>query len=139
MIKLKNILKSASTYTNPNYSTKEPLMDTEGDIHNSFGPLDFEELGFETFGHFINKEDYLKVIVSSLYYIITPSTYQFLKFITWLASAYISQRNVVTSPKGENILEVTNDLIRKYFCFPYVQNSHPFTEDSLLLNFTRHP
>ena len=56
MIKLKRALKSAPKPVNRNPTSQEPLMDTKAEIHGSFFLLNFEEIHFDSFGHFLDKK-----------------------------------------------------------------------------------
>ena len=104
MIILKIALKSPPKLVNPNHTIQETLMDTKVEIDASFPPLKFEEINFDSFGFFLDKKDNFRVVQSSLYYSIAPTTYHFYKFVTWIVSAYVSQRNYIVSYIGENVL-----------------------------------
>jgi len=67
MIKLKKDSSKISKQQQPKPSGHfEPLMDTEGEIHDPFCPLNLSDLCFDFYSCSLNKEDPFCVIKSGL-------------------------------------------------------------------------
>lgn len=83
-------------------------MDTEAQVVDPACAYHLSNLHFELYGSHVIGEDPFWVVDSDLYYQITPIMHHFLEFVSWLAAAYIDEKNCFVSSFGVKIIEVTS-------------------------------
>ena len=60
-----------------------------------------------------------------------PKAHFFPEFISWLVSSMYPGKCLIMNSQGENVLQVSMQLIRQALCFPENESTLQFSEDSL--------
>ena len=110
-------------------------MDTERDIQDTICSL--EHLSFYQQVCLKDKASpsYSTMVKTGVLSACIPRTHLFLEFVYWLVSVMYPGKCFVMNCQGENVLQVSSQLIRRALCYPDSESYVQFTDDSLMEHY----
>lgn len=117
----------------------EHFLDWQADICDPQYPFPISSIKPEIFRRHIENRDRYRVVLSGLYYQITPPVYPVVEFICWLRDSYNKHQGMFLSAQGNRIFTLSPDIIRKSLRFPTSSNYVSFNEVTLTPQFAKFP
>ena len=113
-------------------SSHIPLMDTERDTHDTVCSLD--HISFYQHVCLNDKASpiYTAMVKTGVLSACIPRTHLFPEFVYWLVSVMYLGKCFVMNFQGENVLQVSAQLIHQALCYPESESYVQFTDDSLM-------
>ena len=108
------------------------LMDTERDIQDTTCSIIHLLFYQQVILNEKASSVYTSMVKSRVLSACIPKTHLFPEFIYWLVSVMYPGKCFVMNFQGENVLQVSTQLIRQVLCFPEPDSSFQFSEDSLV-------
>lgn len=87
------------------------------------------------YDHHFKGEYPFRVVEPWLYYQISPYVYHFPKFVSYLATSYVEDKNCFVSSIGVKIMEINPELFQKDFIYLVTLDPEKFTETTLFYSY----
>ena len=109
-----------------------PLMDTKGDIQDTLCSIIHLPFYQQVILNDKASPVYTAMVKSGVLSACIPKTHLFPEFIYWLVSVIYPGKCFVMNCQGENVLQVSTQLIHQALCYPKSESSIHFSDDSLV-------
>ena len=116
-------------------SSHIPLMDTERDIQDTICSLHHLSLYQQVCLNDKASPIYTAKVKTGVFSACIPRTHLFPEFVYWLVYVMYPGKCFIMNYQGENVLQVSSQLIRQALCYPESESYVQFTEDSLMAHY----
>ena len=116
-------------------SSLSPLLDSEKDVHDTASSVNHPLLHYQVTLNTDKSPVFSTMQSSGVLSACIPKTHFFPEFISWLVSSMYPGKCFVMNSQGENILQVSTQLMCQALCFPEDVSPLQFSEDSLVQYF----
>ena len=119
----------------PGSTSHISLMDSEQDIQDTASSVNHPLFHHQVTLNAKNSPVFSALKKSGVLSACIPKAHFFPEFICWLVSSMYPGKCFIMNSQGENVLQVSTQLIHQAFCFSEDKSSLQFSEDSLASYF----